>query len=60
MDFDAVWGIWPFRARQRDSDRCSLDRSDFGLDSDFFDIEIAGLMRISGAPLHNALAQIGQ
>jgi hypothetical protein len=53
-------------ARQRDSDRWSLDRSAFGLDRNFFDIGIEslylylGLMRISGAPLRNALAQIGQ
>jgi hypothetical protein len=51
-------------ARQRDSDRWSLDRSAFGLDRNFLDIGIKslylGLMRISGAPLRNALAQIGQ
>jgi hypothetical protein len=58
------WRIWPFRARQCDSDRCSLDRSAFGLERDFLDFGIEspllGLMRISGAPLRNALAQIDE
>jgi hypothetical protein len=50
-------GLWPFRARQRDSDRCSHDRSAFGLERDFSDIGIESPLPRLDAHLRRAAAQ---
>jgi hypothetical protein len=57
LDFDAVRGIWPFRPHQRDSDRCSRDRSSFGLECYFSDIGIESPLPRLDAHLWRTAAQ---